>query len=367
MEKTRQTENGLETTLRDIYYDPSQPAGFAGVDALHAAIRKKFPHLKRSTVRDWLEKQDAYTLHKPSRRKYPRNRVVVYGIDDQWQADLADLAAYARYNKGTKWLLTCIDVFSKYAWAIPLKNKSGTSLLAAFRKLFRDSGRLPNKIQTDKGSEFYNRQVKTFLKEKGVKLFSTENETKASVVERFNRTLKTKMWRYFTANATYNYIDVLPDLMKAYNGARHRSIGRPPDEVNETSELNVWKTLYGKKERQKKTTSALRPGDVVRLSMVTRPFRKGYLPRWTEEVFTVDKVISRKPVVYAVKDWDGEPVKGTFYTEELQKIAPKDDDAFYKIEKVVRTRMRNGKREYLVKWYGYPEKFNSWVDDVVKL
>ena len=90
MEKTRQTENRLDTALQEVYYDPSQPAGFAGVDALHATIRKKFPHLKRSTVRTWLEKQDVYTLHKPSRRKYPRNRVVVHGIDD-----LVDLAAYA--------------------------------------------------------------------------------------------------------------------------------------------------------------------------------------------------------------------------------------------------------------------------------
>ena len=366
MEKTQSTENELETVLRDVYYDPSQPAGFAGVDAVYNAVKKRIPNLKRPTVQTWLENQDAYTLHKPSRRHYTRNRVVVYGIDDQWQADLVDLTAYARYNKGTKWLLTCIDVFSKYAWAIPLKNKSGTALLAAFRKLFRDSGRLPNKLQTDKGSEFYNRQVKAFLKEKDVKLFSTENETKASVVERFNRTLKTKMWRYFTANATYNYMDVLPDLMTAYNGARHRSIGRSPDDVNETNELRVWKTLYGKTKEQK-PSSTLRVGDTVRLSMVTRPFRKGYLPRWTEEAFTVDGVILRRPPVYAVKDWEGEPVKGTFYAEELQKIAPKNDDTFYKIEKVVRTRIRNGKREYFVKWYGYPEKFNSWVDDVVKL
>ena len=362
------TRKELNALLRDVYYDPSHPAGFAGVDAVHKEAKKKFPNLRRQDVRAWLEHQDVYTLHKPSRRRYPRNRVVVYGIDDQWQADLVDLAAYARYNKGTKFLLTCIDVFSKYAWVIPLKDKSGKSLLAAFRKLFRESGRLPDKLQTDKGTEFYNARVKEFLKSKGVKLFSTENETKASVVERFNRTLKTKMWRYFTANATYNYSDVLQDFVSAYNGARHRSIGRPPDTVTENNELEVWKTLYGRRRRDRTPKSSqLRPGDHVRLSMVTRPFRKGYLPRWTEEVFTVDRVISRRPFVYAVKDWDGEPVEGTFYGEELQKIGEKDDDAFYKIEKVLKKRMRSGKPEYLVKWFGYPEKFNSWVRDVVKL
>ena len=356
----------METVLRDIYYDPSHPAGFASVDKLYLAGKKRIPNLKRAAVRTWLQNQDTYTLHKPSRRRYPRNRVIVYGIDEQWQADLVDLTAYARYNKGTKWLLTCIDVFSKFAWTIPLKDKTGKSLLAAFQKLFKEAGRLPLKLQTDKGSEFYNRQVKALLKEKGVKLFSTENETKASVVERFNRTLKTRMWRYFTTNATYNYVDVLPDLMAAYNATRHRSIGRAPDDVNWTNELDVWQTLYGKTKEQN-PTSTLRVGDTVRLSMVTRPFRKGYLPQWTEEVFVIDKVIRRRPIVYTVKDWEGEPVKGTFYAEELQKIASKDDNAFYKVEKVVRTRIRNGQREYFVKWYGYPDKFNSWVTDVVKL
>ena len=357
-----------EKILREIYYDPSHPAGFAGIGSVYAAAKKRLPNLTRTAVRTWLKNQDTYTLHRPSRRRYDRNKVVVNGIDDQWQADLVDLSAYARQNRGFRWLLTCIDVFSKSAWAIPLKNKSGSSLLTAFRKLFKDSGRLPRKLQTDKGTEFYNRQVQGYLKEQGVKLFSTENETKASVVERFNRTLKTRMWRYFTANGTHNYIDVLPDLLTAYNGAYHRTIKRAPDEVGDRNELDVWKTLYGKNKKKKDVEKTLQVGDVVRLSMVTRPFRKGYLPQWTEEIFVVDRVIRRQPTVYAVKDFDGEEVAGTFYAEELQKIGKKETDALYKIEHIVRSRKRkDGTKEYLVKWYGYPAKFNSWVADVVKL
>ena len=362
-------QSPMEEALREIYYDPSHPAGYSGVDKLHNAVKKRFPNVKKTEVKKWLTKQDTYTLHKKSRRRYPRNRVFVSGIDDQWQADLVDLSAYAQYNKGFKWLLTCIDIFSKSAWAIPLKNKSGSTLLNAFQTLFKDSGRLPRNLQTDKGSEFYNRLVKTFLKEKGVHLFSTENETKASVVERFNRTLKTKMWRYFTANSTYKYMDVLPSLLESYNTTHHRTIDRAPDEVNEKNELEVWKTMYGKsKKKQKKRRSKhMKSGDMVRLSMVTRPFRKGYLPRWTEEVFLIDKVIHRTPIVYAVKDLEGEAIAGTFYGEELQKIESKDSETLYKIEKIIRSRKRkDGTKEYLVKWYGYPSKFNSWVTDVVK-
>ena len=358
-----------EGALRKIYYDPSHPAGFSGVETVYDAVRKRFPRLKRTAVHNWLRHQDTYTLHRSSRRRYSRNRVRVNGIDDQWQADLVDLSAYAGYNRGFKWLLTCIDVFSKSAWAIPLKNKTGASLLAAFRKLFKDSRRLPRKLQTDKGTEFYNSRVRTYLKEKDIHLFSTGNETKASVVERFNRTLKTRMWKYFTAKNTYKYIDVLPDLLVAYNNAYHRSIGRAPDDVDDRNELDVWNFLYKiSKKKRRRPRQRFFPGDHVRLSMVTRPFRKGYLPRWTEEVFIVDKVFFRRPIVYAVKDIEGEEVEGTFYKEELQKIGDKTSDALYKIEKILRSRKsKDGTKEYLVKWYGYPSKFNSWVTDVVKL
>ena len=108
------TSKTVEETLQDIYYDPSHPGGFAGVESVFAAAKKRVPGLKRTAVRKWLEKQDTYTLHKASRRRYRRNKVIVDGIDDQWQADLVDLSAYAKFNNGTKWLLTCIDVFSKY-------------------------------------------------------------------------------------------------------------------------------------------------------------------------------------------------------------------------------------------------------------
>ena len=105
----------------------------------------------------------------------------------------------------------------------------------------------------------------------------------------------------------------------------------------------------------------------MRLSMNVRHFRKGYLPRWTEEIFTVYKRIPRKPVVYTLKDWDGEIVEGTFYETELQRVE-KDDQDVFKIEKILRRRKnKNGKMQYFVKWKGYPAKFNSWIDQIVKL
>ena len=185
----------------------------------------------KKEVREWLQTQDAYTLNKPTRQRFPRRQVVVYGIDHQWQADLVDLGKLASYSRGFEYLLTCIDVLSKYAWVVPLKDKTGKSLKEAFQVIFK-TGRQPIRLQTDRGTEFTNRVFQKFLKENDVHFFTTYNdETKASIVERFNRTLKTKMWKYFTHRETLRYMDVLPDMVESYNRTVHRSIGMPPAEV----------------------------------------------------------------------------------------------------------------------------------------
>ena len=161
----------------------------------------------KKEVREWLQSQDTYTLHKPTRRRFPRRQVVVYGIDHQWQADLVDLGKLASYNKGCKYLLTCIDVLSRYARVVPLKDKTGKILKEAFEVIFKSGGQ-PIRLQTDRGTKFTNRVFQKFLKENNVHFFTTYNdETKASIVERFNRTLKTKMWKYFTHRETLTHVD----------------------------------------------------------------------------------------------------------------------------------------------------------------
>ena len=185
--------------MESTYYNVVAPASYGGLSKF------KPKGYTKKEVREWLQSQDTYTLHKPTRRRFPRRQVVVYGIDHQWQADLVDLAKLSSYNKGFKYLLTCIDVLSRYAWVVPLKDKTGKTLKDAFQVIFK-SGRRPIRLQTDKGTEFTNR----VLKEHDVHFFTTYNEeTKASIVERFNRTLKTKMWKYFTHRETLTYVEVL--------------------------------------------------------------------------------------------------------------------------------------------------------------
>ena len=333
------------------YYHLAAPGSYGGLSKF------KPKGYTKKEVKEWLQSQDPYTLHKPTRRKFPRRQVIVYGIDHQWQADLVDVAKLASYNKGFKYLLTCIDVLSRYAWVVPLKDKTGKSLKEAFQVIF-ETGRRPIRLQTDRGTEFTNRVFQKFLKENDVHHFSTYNaETKASIVERFNRTLKTKMWKYFTHREVLTYDDVLPEMVESYNRTVHRSIGMPPSEVTWANQTTVSKRLYGRKGPTR--SCRFLPGDRVRLSKTRRTFKKGYLPNWTEELFTVVKCIETRPPVYVVKDDHGEIVEGTFYAEELQKVIKKDN--IYKIETVLKKRKKGRRVQYLVKWLGYPESFNSWI------
>ena len=195
------------------------------MERLYADVKKEGKlKISREKVKKWLMEQDAYTLHKPARRHFKRNRVIVGGIDQQWQMDLADMQSMQKFNDGYRYFLVCIDVFSKYAWVIPLKNKTGLSLVDAF-KVILSSGRRPEKIMTDQGTEFFNKHFQALLKEEDIVLYNTYNETKASIVERLIRTLKAKMWRYFTAKKPMRYIDMLPDLVYSLLAKTKRKYG----------------------------------------------------------------------------------------------------------------------------------------------
>ena len=283
------------------------------------------------------------------KRKFPRRRVIVHGIDDTWAADLVEMQPFSKYNKGYKYLLTVIDILSKYGWMRPLKDKKGESVAEAFKDIIKTSKRKPNKVWVDKGKEFYNKHVKGILD-----IYSTENEEKSSVVERWNRTMKDSMFKYFTANNTNVYIDVLDDLVKRYNNTKHSSIGMTPVEASkDKNEKDVHDTLYDDVTPQKQKPK-YNLGDYVRIAKKKGTFEKGYTPRWTEEVFKVVEILHTTPVTYKIKDLNDEEITGSFYEPELQKTKQQ----VYRIQKVLQ---RKGKK-ILVKWKGYPDSFNSWID-----
>ena len=162
VKKTRRSKSQKNRLLERLYYESNRPSALGGVEKLYRAAKKH--GITRSEVIAWLQLQPGYTLHKPARRRFRRNKVFVNGIDDQWQADLVDLQSLSRWNRGHKYLLTCLDILSKYAWVVPLKTKTGSELVKAFTKIFQQ-GRKPDKLQTDAGTEFKNKTFQTFLKQ----------------------------------------------------------------------------------------------------------------------------------------------------------------------------------------------------------
>ena len=331
------------------YFDPKHPGSFSGVSGFlknNKVNRKKF--------KEWAQKEDALTLHKPARKRFPRRRVLVFSTGDLLQIDLMDFQKLSRYIKGFKYVLVGIDVFSKFGYALALQSKTAKEVLRNLKVIVNDI--LPKKIQSDRGLEFVNNSVYQWLKSKDIELYATYNyDIKACVVERFIRTLKDRLYRYFTENTTNRYIDVLPQIVESYNSSLHRSIKMTPRQARKVeNEITVFDNLYRKPVAMK--TPKFKVDDTVHMSRYPSLFLKSCTPNFSQEYFFIDTVENTSPRVYKLRDVAGEKIKGTFYEEELQKIIV-DPDKTYKIEAVL-ARKNN---QVLVKYLGWPKKFNEWV------
>ena len=339
----------------ESYTNPSHAGSFRGIDSI-----QRHAKVDADTARKWLMGQKSYTLHKQSKTRFRRRRTLAKGINDLWQADLVDLSLLSNENNSYRYLLTCIDVFSKYARVEPLKNKSGRTLTTAFAKMLAEQQ--CNLLQTDKGTEFLNSSFQKLLRDRNIRHYTSENDDiKAAVVERFNRTLKSVMWRYLTHTSSGRYIDVLPQLVSSYNNTYHRSIKMSPSEVNAHNETVVRSRLFPVRNLVIKWRYKV--GQTVRMRQSKRVFKKGYEPSWTEEIFTIASLYPSDPPTYILKDLAGELIKGKFYEQEIQPVEHTATDA-YIVERVIKTRRRGKRTEYFVKWRNYPDKFNSWVDNI---
>ena len=282
--------------------------------------------------------------------------MLVNNIDDIWGADLVDMQEWSTDNKGYKYMLNVIDIFSKYAWCVPLKDKTGLTVLNALKSIVKSSGRKPNLLWVDKGKEFYNSHFNAWMKDNDIVMYSTYGEHKSVVVERFNRTLKEGMWKRFTAENTRMWIDKIDNLLLIYNNKKHSSIGMSP--VEASKDENVEKVINkGRYISRPKRKALFRVDDKVRITRLKGVFEKGYLPNWSEEIFTISEVQKTSPVTYKLRDSLGVILDGSFYGEELQKTSQE----VYRIEKVLRKKKINGIIHGLVKWMGYSDKHNQWI------
>lgn len=313
----------IDQRLSRIYYNLSDAAALSGYAQLLKEVKRRGLNINKNYVKNWLNKQEVYTLHKQRRVRFPRLKYHSMNIDDVWSIDLMDMQNVSGYNYKQRYILAVIDNFSRFAWCIPMKDKTADSVLKAFGKLFKKTKRRPLNIVSDQGKEFISKRSKTFLQKHSINFYTANDPaTKASICERFIRSIKSIIYRFFTHYNTKRYVKVLDQLVNIYNAREHRSIGRAPKDVNENNVLSVWehmnrgmnKNIFN--ERKPKFTV----GTLVRISNPKHSFEKGYTKKWSNEVFLVQKVILSYPHTYRISAIDGTVIKSLFYGEELQKI-----------------------------------------------
>ena len=370
------SQNDNDVLLKDLYYNAASPGSFSGVDKLYRAAKLKGANVSRNQIRQWLQKQKTYTQNRFVRRKFPTRRVIVPYIKYMNDVDNAYMTDYTAANDGYKYFLLMINDFSRKVYTRALKSLSGKNITDAFKSIFAQKDFvIPEHVRSDKGSEFKNRTLQTFLKSHNVNHVFTQSPTQAAFAERAISTIKSKLLKHMTSNQSKRWIDQLENVTDAYNNSYHRSIKRAPNMVRKTDEPEIWEILYNapKIKKQKlrglkddtiaKTPFKHKLGDTVIVSAAKTKFDRGYNTKWSEEYFTVtDRSVRQGKPVYKIADLTGENILGSFYPQELQAIIP-DENGTYKIEKILKRRKRNGRREVLVHWLGWHRKFNSWIPE----
>ena len=250
-------------------------------------------------------------LHQSFIKKFEKRKAYSQFKDNIWGVDLADMQSLSRKNKGIKYLLCAIDLFSNYAFVIPLKDKKGIIIVNAFNKIIKQSNRKPNKIWVDQGGEFYNNVFEKWLSDNDINMYSTYNEGKSVVAERFIRTLKNKLYKHMTATGKNVYYHVLDNVVNKYNNTKHSTIKMKPIDVKNNKRVYI--------DEHNEKDSRFKVGDRVRISKFKNIFAKGYAPYWSKEIFIVDKTNDTVPYTYNLKDLNDEEIIGSFYDKELQK------------------------------------------------
>lgn len=243
-------------------------------------------------------------------KKFKRRPIITTYKNHIWASDLLDVSNMSKYNKNYTFLLIIVDIFSRYAFVKPLKNKGGEEVLKGFKSIKE----YPSSLWVDEGKEFYNKEVKEYCKENNIDMYHTYSGLKSVFAERFNRTLRDLIFEYLNNNDTKQYIDELDDIVDKYNNTYHSSIKETPYNIYIKGELPKNK-IYLKDEEPEFDI-----GDYVRKVNVKKMFEKSYTARWSEELYKVVNIDDfQLPIMYEIEDMKGLKVKGKFYKNQLSK------------------------------------------------
>jgi len=362
------SDRHLEKYFRSIYSDPAAPASFSGQEKLWTQIKrdpKRPPEVTKHKLKQWLMKQETYQIHTSPPKNYPTESIVVESIGEMVDADILHLPLdKPKFNQNYKFLLACIDLFSRKVYFKLLRHKSATTTTGAFQELL-DEGMPCKTLRTDAGGEFTGKKFQEMLREKGIAHITAYGHVKANYIERWNRTFQDKLYRWMYENNTLVFVNVIPELVRSYNNTVHSTTGFKPSEVTEKNSMELYEKVYIpilNKRAKTRPKWSFRIGQLVRLSLFKDKFKKGYAQKYSEEVFKVSARIPSHPPRYRIEDLKNEKVSGSFYTQELKAVNAKETSQInWKVERIVNNRKIKGRKYSLIKWFGYPEKFNTLI------
>lgn len=369
-----QTVLECENDVKTNYTNLGHPIAFGGIDTVYNYYKGI---LDKEKIKEILSSIESYTLHKEY-HKSDRNPSYSHFPKYQWQMDLVDIQNLAKYNFGVKYLLTCIDTFSRKAYVRMLTSKQSDYVLQAFESIVREAGGPPMMLCTDQGLEFRNKKFIDFCTKNGIKVITPYSSVHAPYVERFNRSLEQLLNKYLDENETKQFVNVndkngnpipvLSMLLETYNNRKHTATGFSPNEVetNESTHLPIRMEASRQQEKIKVRPVKFAVGDLVRLSLSKSKFSRGYNIQSTNEIFRIYKITKKLRIpMYILENYKGdEIIKGSFYDNELTKVTGN----IFRVEKVLKTKKENGKTKHYVKWRDFDNTYNSWIDsdDIVK-
>ena len=257
-----------------------------------------------------LKQKIAKEIFSPVVKKFDRIQIQTHYKDECWSIDLIDRSSLAKYNKNYKFIFTIIDNHTKFAWAIPLKNKSGKSTTTAFKKLIETSKRKPEKGWSDRGKEFYNKTFLDFLKQNEIQIYSTHSDLKAVFVERFNRTLLDLIKEPMYIEGKACWLNHINSALDKYNNRVHTTTRMTPFEA---SNKPIDPPTFVNKPKQPK----FQVGDYVRVPDKRNIYSKGYTTNWNRELFKIQKINPTNPITYTLEDENNEQIAGKYYEQEL--------------------------------------------------
>ena len=348
--------------MEKLYSDIKHPAGLSSAKKLYNAIRKTDKNVTMSNVKHFLSSKDAYTLHRQTKNRFNRRQFLFKHPGHTLLGDIAYMKYYESEN--TPYLLFLMDGYSRYLSIFPVKSLKSNDVGDIIDNFFHENVYRYRKFFTDEGKEFTNKYINKIYEHHKIEWYTTYSKTiKVSPVERVILTIKNKIKRYITHFNTEYYLDVLEDIVKAYNISLHRFLGDTPLNVHLIRKWNSIKelsqNLYKRHALKIQSVSIpLSKGQVVRIKSARHVFSRSIHVQNTYELFKIDTVnINHTPVTYSIVDLEDNPIKGIFYREELTEV---EDKGLYAIE-IVKKRRRRKKLEYLIRYVHYPSSRERWV------